>query len=200
MREAMAETRWPSAEETSSATGSDHSLIVFETHGAISRARIFSGLTACKLECTFFADLKPSPETALNLVELSDFVLPSDPRLAHFKTHIGATAEVGADNSLGSYATPLSMTKMSRWHPSAGPQIMTKDRFPCRAPAFSTSRPMSAAKSKAAGVDRVIRLASNESALGPSPRAMAAFADWAKEMHRYPDGGSTMLRDGLAKH
>jgi histidinol-phosphate aminotransferase len=77
---------------------------------------------------------------------------------------------------------------------------MIAQGFPKPRPGILDVAPYVGGESKAAGVERVIRLASNESALGPSPRAMAAFADWAKEMHRYPDGGSTMLRDGLAKH
>jgi histidinol-phosphate aminotransferase len=52
---------------------------------------------------------------------------------------------------------------------------------------------------KVEGVDRVIRLASNESALGPSPRAVAAYRALASELHRYPDGGSVELREALAR-
>jgi hypothetical protein len=99
---------------TLEATGSDHSLIVFETDGAISRARIFSGLAASKLTCTFFADYKTSRETALNLIELQDFVLPGDPRLLQFKAHVGTTTEVKRILSLGSYATPLSMGRTAQ--------------------------------------------------------------------------------------
>lgn len=77
---------------------------------------------------------------------------------------------------------------------------MTTASFPAPRPGILDVSPYIGGESKAPGVDRVIRLASNESALGPSPLAMAAFANWAKEMHRYPDGGSTMLRDALAKH
>lgn len=45
------------------------------------------------------------------------------------------------------------------------------------------------------------QLSSNEGALGPSPAAMAALNDMAGELHRYPDGGSTTLRQALAtKH
>ena len=102
---------------TLEATGDDHSLIVFETRGAISRARIFSALAASKLTCTFFADYKPSRESALNLIELSDFVLPGDPRLAQFKTHISATTAVERILSLGSYATPLSMSNAAQATP-----------------------------------------------------------------------------------
>jgi histidinol-phosphate aminotransferase len=55
-------------------------------------------------------------------------------------------------------------------------------------------------ESKVPGVMRVIRLASNESALGPSPKAMAAYQAAATEIHRYPDGGSIALREALGKH
>lgn len=51
----------------------------------------------------------------------------------------------------------------------------------------------------APGADRQIRLASNEGALGPSPRAVAAYQRAAAELHRYPDGGSTRLRQALAR-
>lgn len=45
---------------------------------------------------------------------------------------------------------------------------------------------------------RVIRLASNESALGPSSRALAAFRAAGEGLNRYPDGGARALRGALA--
>lgn len=51
-----------------------------------------------------------------------------------------------------------------------------------------------------ADAERVIRLASNEGALGPSPKAMAAYRALAHELHRYPDGGATELRAALGRH
>ena len=54
-------------------------------------------------------------------------------------------------------------------------------------------------ESKIAGATRVIKLASNESALGPSPRAMAAYQALAGELHRYPDGASAELRAALGE-
>ncbi len=54
-------------------------------------------------------------------------------------------------------------------------------------------------EAKVEGVDRLIRLASNESALGPSPRAVTAYRALAGELHRYPDGGSIELRQALAR-
>ncbi|AWK88910.1 histidinol-phosphate transaminase [Azospirillum thermophilum] len=44
-----------------------------------------------------------------------------------------------------------------------------------------------------------IRLASNEGALGPSPRAMEAYAQAAATLHRYPDGASAALREAIAR-
>jgi histidinol-phosphate aminotransferase len=54
-------------------------------------------------------------------------------------------------------------------------------------------------ESKVGGLEKPIRLASNESALGPSPRAVEAYRAMAGELHRYPDGGSVGLRQALAK-
>jgi len=71
---------------------------------------------------------------------------------------------------------------------------------PAPRPGILDVAPYVGGESKAAGVDRVIRLASNESALGPSPRAVAAYQARAQEIHRYPDGGSTELREALARH
>lgn len=54
-------------------------------------------------------------------------------------------------------------------------------------------------ESKVAGSQKPIKLSSNESALGPSPKAVAAFHAMAGEMHRYPDGHAVDLRNALAK-
>ncbi|MDP6787707.1 MAG: histidinol-phosphate transaminase [Rhodospirillales bacterium] len=51
-----------------------------------------------------------------------------------------------------------------------------------------------------AGVERVIKLASNEGALGPSPKAVAAYGDAAASLHRYPDGSAEDLRKALGSH
>ena len=47
-------------------------------------------------------------------------------------------------------------------------------------------------------VDDIIKLASNENALGPSPKAVKAITTAAKSMHLYPDGGAFYLRRALA--
>jgi histidinol-phosphate aminotransferase len=49
------------------------------------------------------------------------------------------------------------------------------------------------------GVSGSIKLASNENALGPSPRAMAAVAACLANLHRYPDGSCYYLAAALAE-
>jgi histidinol-phosphate aminotransferase len=46
--------------------------------------------------------------------------------------------------------------------------------------------------------DEIIKLASNENALGPSPRAMEAMRKAIPQMHLYPDGGAYYLKQALA--
>jgi len=48
-------------------------------------------------------------------------------------------------------------------------------------------------------VDGIVKLASNENALGPSPKAMEAMRAAIPKMHLYPDGGSFYLRQAIAK-
>ena len=54
-------------------------------------------------------------------------------------------------------------------------------------------------KSAVGGTAPVAKLSSNESPLGPSPHAMAAYRERAVELHRYPEGGSTELRHAIAR-
>jgi histidinol-phosphate aminotransferase len=54
-------------------------------------------------------------------------------------------------------------------------------------------------KSQVKGARRVVKLSSNEAALGPSPKAVAALAASLSESHRYPAGDSGELREALGK-
>src|SRR3954471_7443197 len=49
------------------------------------------------------------------------------------------------------------------------------------------------------GLERMVKLASNEGAFGPLPAAVAAFEGAAGEVNRYPDGGAMRLRVALAE-
>jgi histidinol-phosphate aminotransferase len=48
------------------------------------------------------------------------------------------------------------------------------------------------------GLTRVIKLASNENPLGPSPKALAVLSGTQNMLHRYPDGGAYQLRRAIA--
>jgi histidinol-phosphate aminotransferase len=49
------------------------------------------------------------------------------------------------------------------------------------------------------GLERVVKLASNEGPFGPFPAALEALAREAQELNRYPDGGAYRLRTALAE-
>ncbi|WP_289297890.1 histidinol-phosphate transaminase [uncultured Reyranella sp.] len=50
------------------------------------------------------------------------------------------------------------------------------------------------------GKETIAKLSSNEGALGPSPKAMEAYAKAASELHRYPDGDTSKLRKAIGRH
>jgi histidinol-phosphate aminotransferase len=52
-------------------------------------------------------------------------------------------------------------------------------------------------KSRAPGVAKVFKLSSNETPLGPSPNAVAAYRATADHLADYPDGASTALREAI---
>ena len=47
---------------------------------------------------------------------------------------------------------------------------------------------------------KVMKLSSNEGALGPSPLAIVAFENAARSLHRYPDGSHGALRHAIAHY
>ena len=49
------------------------------------------------------------------------------------------------------------------------------------------------------GLERVVKLASNEGPYGPFPAAAEAIARASLELNRYPDGGAYRLRHALAE-
>ncbi len=65
-------------------------------------------------------------------------------------------------------------------------------------PGIAGISPYVGGDSAIAGVEKTIRLASNEGALGPSPKAVEACRLESENMHRYPDGGCARLRQTLA--
>src|SRR5262249_43658646 len=70
---------------------------------------------------------------------------------------------------------------------------------PAPRPGILEIAPYAAGEAKVAGIERPIRLASNESALGPSAKAIAAYRALAGQIHRYPDGAADELREALRR-
>jgi histidinol-phosphate aminotransferase len=64
-------------------------------------------------------------------------------------------------------------------------------------PSILSVEPYVGGESKIPGVNRIVKLSSNEGAFGPPPAAVAAIAAMAAEAHRYPDGGAKALREAI---
>jgi len=54
-------------------------------------------------------------------------------------------------------------------------------------------------KSSAPGVAKVFKLSSNETPLGPSPRAIAAYQAVGEHLEDYPDGSASDLREAIGR-
>jgi histidinol-phosphate aminotransferase len=54
-------------------------------------------------------------------------------------------------------------------------------------------------KSSAPGVAKIFKLSSNETPLGPSPRALAAYQAAGAHLQDYPDGAATELREAIGR-
>jgi histidinol-phosphate aminotransferase len=54
-------------------------------------------------------------------------------------------------------------------------------------------------KSTAPGVAKVFKLSSNETPLGPSPKAIAAYQEAGKHLEEYPDGSASELREAIGR-
>lgn len=62
---------------------------------------------------------------------------------------------------------------------------------------YQPGKPISEVK-RELGLDRVVKLASNENPFGPSPKAVEAVRNAALEMHLYPDGAAYSLRQAIS--
>ena len=65
--------------------------------------------------------------------------------------------------------------------------------------AYQGGKPIEEVK-RELGISDIIKLASNENPLGPSPLAMQAIQESAKQVNFYPDGNAYYLKADLAKH
>ena len=70
---------------------------------------------------------------------------------------------------------------------------------PVPVPGISKLAPYKQGRSDIPGVAAPIKLSANESALGPSPAALQAYRQAAGQLHRYPDGTQTALRQAIGE-
>lgn len=74
------------------------------------------------------------------------------------------------------------------------------NKYVCDVPVYEPGRPIEeVARELGLKPSSIIKLASNENALGPSPKAVAAMRKALTTAHLYPDGGGFYLRQALAK-
>jgi histidinol-phosphate aminotransferase len=66
-------------------------------------------------------------------------------------------------------------------------------------PSILSIEPYVGGESKVPGVNRIVKLSSNEGPFGPPPSAVEAMVAAAREMHRYPDGGAGALRAAIGQ-
>jgi histidinol-phosphate aminotransferase len=76
--------------------------------------------------------------------------------------------------------------------------IMASNALPTPKPGILDIAPYVGGKSKSASGKPVVKLSSNESPLGASPAAIAAYNETGKSLHRYPDGNAALLREALS--
>ena len=74
------------------------------------------------------------------------------------------------------------------------------NQYVCDVPVYEPGRPIEeVAREMGLNPETIIKLASNENPLGPSPKAVAAMRKALATAHLYPDGGGFYLRQALAK-
>lgn len=71
---------------------------------------------------------------------------------------------------------------------------------PVPRPGIMQITPYVGGESTVPGNRKPIKLSSNESAFGPSPAAMQAYVQVGTDLHRYPDGSASALRQAIAAH
>jgi len=66
-------------------------------------------------------------------------------------------------------------------------------------PGILSISPYTPGKTARGGTITPLKLSSNENPFGASPAALAAYKEAAAELHRYPDGGASALREAIGQ-
>ena len=83
---------------------------------------------------------------------------------------------------------------MSLFAPLANPWIASQKPYQPGRPIEEVARELGLGDGEG-----IVKLASNENSLGPSPKAQKAMRQAIRQMHLYPDGGSFYLRQAIAQ-
>ncbi len=70
---------------------------------------------------------------------------------------------------------------------------------PTPKPGVLDIEPYVGGRAGAPGIDKIYKLSSNESALGPSAKAVAAFESARADLFTYPEGSARILREAIGK-
>ncbi len=74
------------------------------------------------------------------------------------------------------------------------------NQYVCDLVAYQTGKPIEeTARELGIDAETIVKVASNENPLGPSPKAVEAMQEALKESHIYPDGGGYKLRTAIAE-
>src|SRR3954452_9811385 len=122
------------------------------------------------------------------VVEHRHLVAVGHQRRGHYAADVaGSTADETA------HGVSLRATPLGGRHPVVSPRTVVR-----ALPAYKPGR-NPADLAREIGVDRAVKLASNEVAFPPLPAVVQALAAAAGETHRYPDNGAVVLTQALAE-
>lgn len=125
----------------------------------------------------------------LHVTEVKEFVAPADEWLISWTVFGGTIAPSSDHRQL--CAPPLVGRPCTRTRDANLMALLPR-------PGILEIAPYVGGESAAPGLNKVIRLASNENPLGPSARAIEAYTAVKDDLHRYPDSGARQLRDAIA--
>ena len=143
-------------------SGDDRALVSIETPSGISRNRIASALATAGLPAFTSALDQLAGGVHHYLVELPGVIVDGDKRLRSLETAL--KPERGRVAPIGAYAVPATLS-------ARDPMTALTPR-----PGILKIAPYVPGKDSVDGKETVAKLSSNEGALGPSPKAMAAYA------------------------
>ena len=172
-------------------TGDDRSWVALSLNKPRSRRAILAAAKALQPDAHLCLDR--TSKSREWLLDVAGFASEVEGAIAALGEALGAEARV-----LGSYAVPLPAAALADRFESLRSSRLNDMSLKVR-PGILDIAAYVPGDHSLPGEGPVYRMASNESALGPSPKAIEAYRALAAELHRYPDGASKSLRAGLGR-